>query len=94
MTATLKIPTALRGFTDGLSQVELPGATVGELLKNLTERYPDLTPHLYDEDGSVRSFVNVFVDSANVKTLRGLETEVNPGQTILLVPAIAGGVGR
>jgi molybdopterin converting factor small subunit len=94
MSITLKIPTALRGFTDGLSQVELDGQTVGQLLKNLTEKYPDLSPHLYDEQGAIRSYVNVFVDSANIKTLQGFETEVKPGQTVLLVPAIAGGGPR
>ncbi|MDR0622303.1 MAG: MoaD/ThiS family protein [Deltaproteobacteria bacterium] len=91
MPIALKIPTALRGFTDGLSQVELEGTTVGELLKNLTEKYPDLTTHLYDEAGALRSFVNVFVDGSNVKSLKGQETELKPGQTVMLVPAIAGG---
>ncbi|MDR2302200.1 MAG: MoaD/ThiS family protein [Deltaproteobacteria bacterium] len=91
MPIALKIPTALRGFTDGLNQVELEGETVGELLTKLTEKYPDLTTHLYDEDGTLRSFVNVFVDGENVKSLRGQQTKVRLGQSIMLVPAIAGG---
>ncbi|MDR2386362.1 MAG: MoaD/ThiS family protein [Deltaproteobacteria bacterium] len=91
MSIALKIPTALRGFTDGLNQVELEGDTVGELLKKLIEKYPDLTTHLYDEEGLLRSFVNVFVDGTNVKSLEGQQTPVKEGQSIMLVPAIAGG---
>ncbi|MDR2367895.1 MAG: MoaD/ThiS family protein [Deltaproteobacteria bacterium] len=94
MPIPLRIPTALRGFTDGLNQVELEGATVRELLKSLTQTYPDLTTHLYDDEGTLRSFVNVFVDNVNVKSLNGQDTEVKPGQTVTLVPAIAGGGPR
>jgi molybdopterin converting factor small subunit len=90
----LKIPTALRGFTDGLSQIELDGATVGELLKNLSQKYPDITTHIYDEAGAVRNFVNVFVDGANIKSLEGLDTKLQGGQSVILVPAIAGGGPR
>jgi MoaD family protein len=94
MSISLKIPTALKGFTDGLSSLDLEGNTVGELLKDLSQKYPDLTPHLYDEQGAVRSYVNVFVDGSNIKNLKGLDTELKTGQTVMLVPAIAGGGAR
>jgi molybdopterin converting factor small subunit len=94
MPVTLNIPTALRGFTDRQPQVELEGATVAEALKSLIAKYPDLAPHLYDEAGALRSFVNVFVGPDNVKALNGLDTEIKPGQAVTLVPSIAGGGPR
>ncbi|MDR1873291.1 MAG: MoaD/ThiS family protein [Deltaproteobacteria bacterium] len=91
MSVNLLIPTALRGFTNGQSQLELTGATVKELLSDLAQKHPDIAPHLFDETGAVRSFVNIFVESKNIKNLNGLDTSVNPGQTVTLVPSIAGG---
>lgn len=94
MTATLLIPTALRAFTDGQSKVNLAGDTVGQLISALAEQYPDLRQHLYEEDGKLRSFINLYVGENNIKTTGGLDTPVADGGEVLLVPAIAGGAGE
>ncbi|MDR3204227.1 MAG: MoaD family protein [Deltaproteobacteria bacterium] len=94
MIAKLMIPTALRSFTDNQSQIELSGQTAGDLLKALAEKHPDVSLHLFDETGALRSFVNVFIDGQNIKTAHGLQTPVKDGQTVMLVPAIAGGSQR
>jgi molybdopterin converting factor small subunit len=90
---TLLIPTALRGFVDGKASVEVSGATVGETLADLTKRYPGLKRHLYEDDGGLRSFINVYVGEDNVKALEGLDTPVADGAELMLGPAIAGGHG-
>jgi len=88
---TILIPTALRGFVDGRASVEVSGATVGEALADLTGRHPDLTRHLYEENGRLRPFINVYLGEDNIKTRQGLETPVPDGAELMLVPAIAGG---
>jgi molybdopterin converting factor small subunit len=90
--ATLRIPTALRTFTDGNATVTAQGATVGDLVKDLAAQYPALAEHLYDDDGHLRSFINLFVGDTNVKSLDGLDTPIAADATVLIVPAIAGGV--
>ncbi|MDR1658086.1 MAG: MoaD/ThiS family protein [Deltaproteobacteria bacterium] len=93
MSVTVKIPAALRAYTDGLSDLALEGQTVGQIIDALVERYPDLGPHLKDDDGQLQSFVNVFVGSKNVKNSGGILAAVPDGETLMLVPAIAGGSG-
>jgi len=88
---TLLVPTALRGFVDGKASVEVSGATVGETLADLAGRYPDLKRHLYEDDGRLRPFINVYLGEDNVKALEGLDTPVADGAELMLVPAIAGG---
>ncbi|MDR1894198.1 MAG: MoaD/ThiS family protein [Spirochaetales bacterium] len=96
MAVTILVPTALRSFTERKSEITVEGATAGEAIKALAEAYPDLKVHLYQEDsgepGELRSFINVFVEETNIKNLQGLDTPVAAGGTIMLVPAIAGGV--
>jgi molybdopterin converting factor small subunit len=87
----LLIPTALRAFTDGKSEAELAGDTAGALIKAFAELYPDVREHLYDGDGALRSFVNVYVGETNIKNTGGLDTPLAADATVLLVPAIAGG---
>jgi molybdopterin converting factor small subunit len=87
----LRIPTALRAFTDRKSSVEVSGATVGETVTALAELYPDIRGHLYEDTGELRSFINIFVGDTNVKATGGLATPVAPDSEVLLVPAIAGG---
>jgi MoaD family protein len=91
MAVSLLVTTALRGFTDRLSEIPLDGETVGEILQSLVKKYPDIRTHIFDENGSLRAFVNVFVGEANIKTLDGLATKVKEGDKVTLVPAIAGG---
>lgn len=88
--ATIKIPTPLRVYTDNQAKVEAPGATVGEALSNLVDQYPDLKPHLYNED-ELRNFVNVFLDDEDIRFLDGVETSIEPDADLRIIPSIAGG---
>ena len=91
MPVTLFIPTTLRIFTGGQSEIPLEGATVGEIIAALADEYPETKKALYDEQGQLRSFVNVFLGENNIKNLRNWDTPVKDGDEILLIPAIAGG---
>ena len=88
---TLKIPTPLRSYTGGQVEVRVGGSSVGEVMERLVQDYPSLKPHLYNGDGKLRPFVNLFVGEHNVKDLDGLATPVTEETRILLVPSIAGG---
>ena len=87
----IRIPPTLRAETGGAPRVEAEGENVRELLDDLTERFPALRRQLL-EDGEVAPFVNVYVEGEDVRTLDGLETPVEDGQTVILLPAMAGGV--
>jgi molybdopterin converting factor small subunit len=89
--AILKIPTPLRSYTGGQVEVNVKGATVGEVMEQLVTQFPSLRPHLYNGDGKLRPFVNLFVGQNNVKDLQGLATPVREDERVLLVPSIAGG---
>ena len=89
MTA-VRIPPTLRGEVGGARQVEADGSTVRELLEGLAARYPALGAQLL-ENGGVAPFVNVYLGGEDVRTLDGLETAVAAGQTLILLPAMAGG---
>ena len=89
MTA-VRIPPTLRGEVGGARQVEADGATVRELLEDLGARYPALGAQLL-ENGGVAPFVNVYLGGEDVRTLDGLDTTVSDGQTLILLPAMAGG---
>jgi adenylyltransferase/sulfurtransferase len=91
MTVIIQIPTALRGFTERKAEAEVEGQTVGQAINALADRYPDLRRHLYQGE-NLRSFINVFVGETNIKKLDGLDTKLSGGETVMLVPAIAGGV--
>lgn len=89
MTA-VRIPPTLRAEVGGERQVEASGETVRELLEDLADRYPALRQQLF-ENGDVAGFVNVYLGGEDVRTLDGLETPVANGQTVILLPAMAGG---
>ena len=89
MTA-VRIPPTLRGEVGGARQVEADGGTVRELLDDLAARYPALGAQVL-ENGGVAPFVNVYLGGEDVRTLDGLETVVDAGQTLILLPAMAGG---
>lgn len=91
MAVTVLIPTTLRSFTNRRSEILLEGKSVGEVISNLADEYPDARKAIYDEEGKLRSFINVFLGEDNIKKLDGFDTEVKDGDTIMLVPAIAGG---
>ncbi|MDR2759373.1 MAG: MoaD/ThiS family protein [Spirochaetaceae bacterium] len=91
MAVTIQIPTALRNFTDRQDEVTVEGATVGAAIAALAEQYPDIRRHLYQDDNSLRSFINIFIGDTNIKKLQGLDTPLSGGAVLMLVPAIAGG---
>jgi sulfur-carrier protein len=91
MTATVRIPTTLRPMAGGKSEVEVEGATVGEVLKSLDAAHPGFADRLLDDDGNLRKFVNVFVADDDVRFMDGLETPVPDGETVAIIPAVAGG---
>lgn len=89
--ATLRIPTPLRAYTGGNNEITVSGNTVGEALNDLVTIYPALRPHLYNGEGSLRPFVNLFLGENNIKDLQGLATPVSENDRLLLIPSIAGG---
>jgi MoaD family protein len=91
MSVKVRIPTTLRSLAGGSSEVELDGSTVGEVLKNLDAAHPGFSDRLLDEAGGLRRFVNVFVADDDVRFLEGLDTPVPDGETVAIIPAVAGG---
>ena len=88
---TLRIPTQLRSLTQGAGEVTVDGSTVGEALKALEANHPGFGERLFDGDGKLRRFVNVFVADEDIRFLDGLETPVEDGTTVSIIPAVAGG---
>ncbi len=89
--AIVRIPTQLRSLSAGAAEVEVPGATVGEVFGALEQVHPGFGERLFDGDGRIRRFVNVFVAEEDVRFLGGLDTAVGERQTVSIVPAVAGG---
>lgn len=89
--ATIRIPTPLRPYTNGQSDLTLAGDTIGQVLDNLVQAYPDLRTHIFNENGELRPFVNLFIGEDNINDLQGISTPVKEGDRILLIPSIAGG---
>ena len=88
----VRIPTPLRPQVDGAASLELSGATVGDVLRDLTRRHQKLHGRLFNEQGELNRFVNVFLNEEDIRFQKGLDTPVKDGDGIVLVPAIAGGV--
>lgn len=89
---TLRIPTPLRTYTGGKSEVTVNGSNVGEALTDLTVQFPNIKPHIFNEGGELRPFVNLFVGESNIKDLQGVNTPIKDGDRVMLIPSIAGGV--
>ena len=89
--AKVLIPTPLRQFADKHDAVELTGASVGEVLAALTTRFPDLRKQLFNDEGKLRSFVNVYLNDEDIRYLKKDATPVAAGDTLSIVPSIAGG---
>jgi molybdopterin converting factor small subunit len=85
------VPTPLRQYAGKQSAIEVPAATVGEALSALTSAYPDLRKHLYNDEGKLRAFVNVYLNDDDIRYLKNDETAVKDGDTLSIVPSIAGG---
>ncbi len=93
MAVTISIPTALRQYTANNASMSLEADTVGNLLHGLIELHPDLGQHLFEEQGKLRSFVNVYVGDEDIRYLDGLDTPLKDGELVSIIPAIAGGQG-
>lgn len=91
MTVKVIIPTPLRPYAGKHENVELDAATVGEALHSLTAQHGELRRHLFADDGRLRSFVNVYVNDEDVRFLQKEKTPLRDGDTISIVPSIAGG---
>lgn len=91
MSVTIQIPTPLRRFTGDDGEIQVEGATVGEAMQDLVRRHPALARHLYADDGSLRSFVNLFLNDEDVRHLGREATPVAAGDTLSIIPSIAGG---
>lgn len=91
MSVQIRIPTPLRKFTDGQETVAVQGATVGEALEHLAEAHPELEQRIFDDEGSVRRFVNIFANDEDIRFQESLDTGLSDGDEVAIVPAIAGG---
>ena len=91
MAVTVRIPTQLRPLAGGNSEVSVEATTVAEALKALDAAHPGFTERLFDDSGTLRRFVNVFVADEDIRFLSGVDSPVAPGTTISIVPAVAGG---
>jgi adenylyltransferase/sulfurtransferase len=89
--AKVLIPTPLRQFVGKQNEVTLPGGQVSEVLSALTAQFPDLKKQIYNDEGKLRSFVNVYVNDEDIRYLSKDSTPVKDGDTISIVPSIAGG---
>ncbi len=92
MATRILIPTPLRPYTDKKDAVEADGATIAELLSDLTAKHSGLKAHLYNEQGKLRSFVNVYLNDEDIRYLDKEQTRVSPGDTISIIPSVAGGL--
>lgn len=90
--ATILIPTPLRPYAKGLTEVGVEGKTVGEALESLVARYPDMGKHLYDHNGQLRAFVNLSLGEDHINDLRGLKTPLSEKDRLRIIPSIAGGI--
>jgi MoaD family protein len=91
MAVTIKLPTILRKFAGNEARVSAEGATLAEVLKDLESRYPGITKNVIADDGGLHRFINVYVNDEDVRYLGSLETVVNEGDVVSILPAVAGG---
>jgi MoaD family protein len=89
--ATVRIPPVLRPKTGGQAEVEAAGGSVGEVLKALIAEFPDTSAQLFGDDGELNRYVNVYLNDEDVRVLDGLDTAVKDGDTVVILPAMAGG---
>jgi sulfur-carrier protein len=88
---TVKIPPVLRPQTGGEAEVSVEGATVGDVLRSLAEQYPETRDQLFSPDGDLNRYVNVYLNDEDVRVLDGMDTSAAAGDTVVILPAMAGG---
>lgn len=91
MSASVRVPTILRTYTNDASEVSAEGATLAEVLDDLEANYPGIRARILDDNGKVRRFVNVYIGDEDVRFEKGLQTEVADGARVSIIPAVAGG---
>src|SRR5438477_6306228 len=91
MATRILIPTPLRPYTDKRDSVDADGATVGELLTDLTRKHSGLKAHLYNDQGKLRSFVNIYINDEDIRYLQKEQTPIKAGDTVSIIPSVAGG---
>jgi sulfur-carrier protein len=89
--STVKIPPVLRASVGGAKEVEASGANVGDVLRSLAEQHPATESQLFSEEGDLNRYVNVYLNDEDVRVLDGLDTAVTESDTIVILPAMAGG---
>jgi molybdopterin converting factor small subunit len=87
----IRIPTPLRSYVSGKSEIPVQGLTVADAMESLLSQYPAMRPHLTNSNGQLRPFVNLFIGESNVRDLQGLDTPLKEDDKLLLIPSIAGG---
>jgi molybdopterin converting factor small subunit len=90
----VRLPAPLRPYADGAKEIQVEGSTVAAALSDLAARHPALRPHLFDDRGELRPFVNLFLNEEDVRSLQGTATPLGEGDRLLIVPSIAGGRGE
>jgi molybdopterin converting factor small subunit len=90
--AQLKIPSPLRTYSNGQAVVEVTGNTVAEAMQSLVEQHPDLRQHLFNGQQDLRPFVNLYLNSEDIRHLQNLDTPIQPSDRLMIVPSIAGGL--
>ena len=88
---TIRIPTPLRSYTEGAKEVTVQGTSVGAALQDLSESYPSIRPHLFDSEGSLRPYVNIFLNEDDTRNLKGMDTPLSDDDRVMILPSIAGG---
>jgi sulfur-carrier protein len=88
---TIKVPPVLRPQTDGEAEVSVDGGTVGEVLRALAERYPETRNQLFSPEGELNRYVNIYLNDEDVRVLNGLDTGASDSDTVVILPAMAGG---
>ena len=89
--STVKIPPVLRNATGGAKEVEAGGASVGDVLRSVASEHPDTQRQLFSEEGELNRYVNVYLNDEDVRVLDGLDTPVKESDTVVILPAMAGG---
>ncbi|MFC5264570.1 molybdopterin converting factor small subunit [Kribbella orskensis] len=91
MSISVRVPTILRPYTQGASEVSVEGSTLSEVLESLDTSYPGIKGRVLDDSGELRRFVNVYVDNDDVRFAEGLQTSIKDGGQVSIIPAVAGG---
>ncbi len=91
MSVSVRVPTILRPYTQGASEVSVEGSTLSEVLDSLDTSYPGIKSRVLDDSGELRRFVNIYVDNDDVRFTEGLKTSIKDGGQVSIIPAVAGG---